>query len=247
MVDIHSHILPGLDDGPRTLQEAVAMIHMAADAGTTDIVATPHANDQFGYDLQVVEQKISELLNAANKRIRIHRGCDFHLSPKNIFDALNNKQKYTINGKCYLLVELPDLMAPSSLSGILTRLRSAGITPVLTHPERNTLLQERISHIEHFVEGGCLVQVTAMSILGGFGKMEQRASEYLLQRGLVHFIASDAHDTYHRPPTLAEAHRTILRWFGEDTATVLFVTNPHLVLSGDALPYDMLRPTRQGL
>src|SRR2546423_14488956 len=118
MIDIHSHILPGLDDGPKTLEEAAAMVRMAADNGITEIVATPHANDEFPYNLQVVQQKISDLMEASNNILRIHRGCDFHLSMKNILDALDQTDKYTINGKCYLLVELPDLMAPSSIPGI---------------------------------------------------------------------------------------------------------------------------------
>src|SRR5882757_3730627 len=112
MIDIHSHILPGMDDGPQTLEEAVAMVRMAADSGTTEIVATPHANDEFAYDLQILEQKISDLLEASNNIVRIHRGCDFHVSMKNMLGALDKIDKYTINGKSYLLVELPDLMAP---------------------------------------------------------------------------------------------------------------------------------------
>jgi protein-tyrosine phosphatase len=235
MIDIHSHILPGLDDGARTLDEAMAMVRMAADSGTTDIVATPHANDQFHYAVEIVEQKISDLLEASHHVLRIHRGCDFHLSTRNILDALRHAEKYTIAGKRYLLVEPPDLMAPSSIGGILARLRSAGVTPILTHPERNSLLQERISQIESFVDSGCLIQVTALSILGGFDKDAQRASEQLLQRGLVHFIASDAHDTRYRPPLLAEARRVIAERFGEEIADTLFVKNPGAVLRGEPL------------
>jgi protein-tyrosine phosphatase len=235
MIDIHSHILPSLDDGARTLEEAVQMVRMAANSGTTDMVASPHANDMFAYDSEVVEQKIAELLEASNHVIRIHRGCDFHLSTKNMLEGMKHADKYTINGKGYLLVELPDLMSPSSVSGILAHLKSAGIKPIITHPERNTILQDRVSQIESFVDAGCLIQVTAMSLLGGFGKAAQRASEDLLERGCVHFIASDAHDTYHRPPILSEARRAVASRFGEETARALFVTNPLSVVKGQNL------------
>jgi protein-tyrosine phosphatase len=239
MIDIHSHILPALDDGARTLEEAVQMVRMAANSGITEMVASPHANDQFAYDSEIVERKIAELLEASNHAVRIHRGCDFHLSTKNMLDGMKHTDKYTINGKGYLLVELPDFMAPSSVSGILARLQSTGITPIITHPERNTILQDRSSQVGSFVKAGCLIQVTAMSLLGGFGKSAQRASEYLLEQGWVHFIASDAHDTQHRPPLLSEARRVVKGRFGEEIARVLFLTNPMCVVGGSSLPmYD---------
>ena len=236
MIDIHSHILPGLDDGARTLEEAVEMVRMAADNGTTDIVASPHANDQYAYDLELIENKIGELQEASKHVIRVHRGCDFHLSTKNLFAVLKHPQEYTVNGKSYLLTELPELMSPSSASGILARLQSAGLMPIITHPERNTILRDRISEVEAFVNAGCLIQVTAMSLLGGFGKPAQRASEYLLDRGWVHFIASDAHDTRYRPPLLTDAHRAVTKLWGTETARALFTTNPMLVLRGSAFP-----------
>jgi protein-tyrosine phosphatase len=236
MIDIHSHILTGLDDGARTLEEAVEMVRMAVDSGTTDIVASPHANDQYAYDLELIEDKITELLEASKHAIRIHRGCDFHLSTKNLFEVLKQAHKYTVNGKSYLLTELPDLMPPPSASRILARLQSAGLMPIITHPERNTILQDRISEVEAFVNAGCLIQVTAMSLLGGFGKPAQRASEYLLDRGWVHFVASDAHDVRYRPPILSDAHRAVTNLWGTETAEALFITNPMLALRGSAFP-----------
>src|SRR5919197_2522210 len=97
MIDIHSHILPELDDGPKTLEESVAMVKMAAAAGTTDIVATPHANPQFAFDPEAIERKISELATACGNVLRIHCGCDLHLTLENIQDALQRPAKYAIN------------------------------------------------------------------------------------------------------------------------------------------------------
>src|SRR5438046_1222974 len=104
MIDIHSHILAGLDDGARSLEESVAMVRMAAAAGTTDIVASPHANQTYAFDVQAVEAKIGELQQALGSSPRIYFGCDFHLTPENIADALSAWEKYSINHRGYLLV-----------------------------------------------------------------------------------------------------------------------------------------------
>src|SRR5215510_8528407 len=109
MVDVHSHILPGLDDGSGSIEESVAMLRMAADAGTTDIVATPHASTEFVFDAGVVEQKIIEVQAAAGGDIRVHYGCDFHLTMENIEDAMAHPGKYSINHLGYLMVEFSDL------------------------------------------------------------------------------------------------------------------------------------------
>ena len=200
MIDIHSHILPALDDGARSLDESVAMVRMAAASGTTDIVATPHSNYEFSYDAEAVTRKVSELEQASGHALRIHRGCDFHLSASNILDALEHPNKYTINAKNYLLVEFPEMVIPTSIDGVFSRLGNRGITPIITHPERNSVLQRQLSHVEDWVQGGCLVQVTAQSLIGTFGKAAHRTAHELLEAGLVHFVASDAHDLKHRPP-----------------------------------------------
>ncbi len=232
MIDIHSHILPAVDDGARTMEEAVAMVEMAAADGTTDIVATPHANDEFTYDVETVAAKIRELEEASGRRIRIHRGCDLHLSLSNIFDAIRNPAKYTIDGNGYLLVEFPDLMPPTGFEGALTRLRRSGITPIITHPERHGILQHRPEQAKRWIQAGCLVQVTAQSILGAFGKEAKRCSQQLLERNLVHVVASDCHDRQYRPPLLSEAYRVVAAEHGDHIGDALFRDHPAAVLAG---------------
>jgi protein-tyrosine phosphatase len=144
MVDIHSHILWGLDDGPETLDESLAMLRMAADCGTTDIVATPHANSRYNFDPAVITSRIEELGSYPGLP-RIHRGCDFHLSALNIEDALQNPAKYTINFGRYLMVELPEMFSPDSIARVLRSLSSQDMLPVITHPERNPVLQRSLS------------------------------------------------------------------------------------------------------
>jgi protein-tyrosine phosphatase len=248
MIDIHSHILHGLDDGSPDLEESVAMARMAAEAGTTDIVASPHADLQFSFDPEVAEQKIAELTEACGQVVRIHYGCDFHIHFDNVLDALAHPLKYAINHKVYVLVELPELLVLKATEDVLERLRSAGMAVILTHPERNRLLQRRLDKIETWVvDRGCYVQLTAQSLLGRFGRKAKTCSEQLLERGLAHFVASDGHDTKIRPPRLDEARAWVAENFDEVSAERLFVANPAAVLTGETLPagkIDMPRRRR---
>ena len=170
MIDIHSHILPGLDDGSKSLEESVAMLRQAAAAGTTEIVATPHANQDYDFDPLVVEQKIGELQAAVGDAPRIHYGCDFHLTLENIEDAVRSPGKYSINHRGYLLVEFSDFLIPKTTDEIFARMMKAGLRPIVTHPERNQLLQHRLPEMEEWVAQGVHMQVTAQSLMGRFGK-----------------------------------------------------------------------------
>jgi protein-tyrosine phosphatase len=236
MVDIHSHILPGLDDGAETLEESLAMLKIAAEAGTTDIVATPHANTEFTFQPDLVAQKLAELSAAAGDSIRIHTGCDFHLQYENIQDALEQPVKYTINHKNYLLVEFSDLMIFNTTGDIFYQLRSAGMVPVVTHPERNGLLQKRFEALNQWVEEGACLQVTAQSFLGRFGKHAREYAEKLMKAGLVHFVASDAHGTKDRTPDMREAFEYVSGRYGAKRAEQLFELNPRAALEGKRLP-----------
>ncbi len=242
MIDIHSHILAGLDDGAKTPEESLAMVRMAAETGTTDIVATPHSNLEFSFDPDLVDRKIAELQEAAGDIIRIHRGCDFHLHYDNIQDALADPSKYAINRKCYVLVEFSQLLVSRATENILHRIREAGMMPVITHPERHALLQQRIEQLATWVENGWYLQVTAQSFLGRFGKAARNFSEKLLSRGLVHFVASDAHDTAYRPPRLDQAYAHIADKYGAELAELLCAVNPKAALEGTPIETGAVPP-----
>ncbi|HUA86430.1 MAG TPA: CpsB/CapC family capsule biosynthesis tyrosine phosphatase [Bryobacteraceae bacterium] len=231
MIDIHSHVLYGLDDGAGTLEDSLAMIRMAAASGTTDLVATPHANLEYKFDPEKIRERLSEI---SGEGVRVYSGCDFHLSYENIQDAIENPAKYAINHKCYLLVEFSDLIIFRNTSEIFARLQDAGMIPVVTHPERNGLLRQRVEEIARWVEDGARVQVTAQSFLGHFGRRAREFSEILLDRGLVHFIASDAHDCEHRPPKLDQAFQWIEKRHSQEVAERLCVTNPRAAIEGVA-------------
>ena len=214
------------------MEQSLEMLRIAVEGGTGDIVASPHANQHFKFEPDVVAQKIEELRNAVAGSIRIHTGCDFHLSFDNIQDSLQHPTKYTINHKSYVLVEFSDLLIPKTSDDVFYQMQAAGMIPIVTHPERNMLLQKRLEKLEEWVASGCLLQVTAQSLLGRFGKHAKSFADLLLSKGLVHIVASDAHDTTHRPPLLEEAYAYVAKAYGEGRAQALFVTNPGAVLIG---------------
>src|SRR5258707_583951 len=211
------------------------MLRLAVESGTTDIVASPHANLEFKFEPDIIAAKLEEMRGAIDGAIRIHTGCDFHLSYDNIQDSLQHPTKYAINHKRYVLVEFSDLLIPKTTDDVFYQMQSAGITPIITHPERNMLLHKRLEKLADWAQSGCLLQVTAASLLGRFGKQAKAFADRLLQQNLVHIVASDAHDTKYRPPSLKEAYEYVSKACGPGTAEMLFVRNPAATLTGSPL------------
>lgn len=208
------------------------MLNIAVAAGTTDIVATPHANSEFPYDVARVTNTFQELSDKSAGLINLHLGCDFHLNYKNLQDAVLFPDKYTINHHQYLMVELPELVPLFTTRDALRQLIQAGIIPVITHPERNASLQSNLHELHSWVAIGCLVQVTAQSLFGDFGPAAKRASHSLLDANSAHFLASDAHDCTHRTPDLSKCFNYISSRYGPLRAEELFLSNPAAVLCG---------------
>jgi len=229
-------VLYGLDDGAHTLEESVDMVRMAAASGTTDLVATPHANLVYRFEPELIRERLAEVHAASEGLLRLYTGCDFHLSYDNIQDAVSNPRKYTINQGPYLLVEFSDLLIFKNTQEIFERLIGEGMIPIVTHPERNGLLRQREDELAAWVEGGALLQVTAQSLMGQFGGRAREFSRLLLDRGLVHFVASDGHDCEHRPPKMDGARAWLAKTYGEPLAEALCETNPRATITGEPLP-----------
>ena len=232
MIDIHSHIIWGVDDGARNREDSIAMLRLAAETGTTDIVATPHCDRQYKFDPAVRDERIRELMDATGGVPRIHPGCDFRLSFDNIQIALQEPARFTINGLRYLLVEFEDVLIPPTTEEIFRRFMEREICPVITHPERNPILQGSFERLQSWKQMGCLLQVTAQCLTDRFGKAAQESAWELLRRGLVHVVASDGHDTGHRPPRLDLAREILTLEMGADAADLLLVANPSAILAG---------------
>jgi protein-tyrosine phosphatase len=248
MVDIHSHILWGLDDGADSLETSLAMIQLAASTGTTDIVATPHANNTYDFQPAKIHERIQELKTELQTRsgtiLNIHTGCDFHMSFGNIENALKTPQPYTINGHGYLMVELPEHVIPPNLGRAFEHMLGAGMLPVITHPERNRVLWNDERQFNAWLHNGCLAQVTAQSLEGHFGRRAKEIAWRLIQDGRAQFVASDGHDLEFRPPRLDRAFALVAEKFGDPAARKLFIQNPLHVLKGTRIE-DSAPPEKQ--
>jgi len=239
MVDIHHHLLPGLDDGSRDLETSVAMARMAVEDGITHVVCTPHASSNWTFNPSLVAERLASLRDALareNIPLTLGSGCDFHLSYDNIQDATAHPTKYTINGHEYLLIELPDHGISPNLGNTLYDLRLAGMVPILTHPERNPTLQRNPALLEDWLRNGLLVQITTSSVLGQMGKQAEQMSRTLLTNRWVHFLATDAHNLEKRPPRMAAACEIVTKRHGSGYADLLCKENPKAVFEGRPLP-----------
>ncbi|HXZ81655.1 MAG TPA: CpsB/CapC family capsule biosynthesis tyrosine phosphatase [Terriglobales bacterium] len=237
MVDIHCHLLPGVDDGATSWDVSVAMCRMAEQDGIRHIVATPHANDEFSYDRNTNLRLLQELRERVAGSVRLSLGCDFHLSYENIQDAMANPERYTIEDTPYLLVELSEFAMPPGISDSLRRFLSIGISPIITHPERNLILQRTPERILKWVDLGCVVQVTASAFIGRWGKRAREVAEMLLKRRAIHVLASDAHGVDDRLPILSKARDMVARLSSEETANMLVEQNPQAIVDGEDLAW----------
>jgi len=238
VIDIHCHILPEVDDGPKSWAVSLEMCRMAAADGITHMVATPHCNDRYHYDHEHLTGCLKHLQEMVGDSPQLNLGCDFHLSYDNLQSLLAQPHLYTIAGANYLLVELSDFSIPSRIGDWFLRLGDRGLTPVITHPERNAILRQTPQRVIEFVELGCAVQITANALTGFWGQRVARAAAWLLEREAVHVIASDAHDTRHRTPILSQARAAAAEIAGEEVARALIEDNPRAILCGQQLPYS---------
>jgi protein-tyrosine phosphatase len=237
MVDLHCHILPALDDGAKSMEIAVAMAEMAVADGTTHLVATPHASSGFSFDYEAVRRLRDELQEKMGTRLTLASGCDFHLNPENLAALGRDPRPYCINQKNYLLVEFNEFSIPPVMDQTLHELQLAGIHPIITHPERNSILRTNPDRLAKWVRCGCFAQITAGSLLGVFGDSARQDAEHWLAQGCVHFVASDGHNLTSRPPKLNEAFQAVQSAFGEEKATALFAENPLAAFEGRPLAY----------
>lgn len=238
MVDIHCHILPGLDDGAKTMEVSVQMAESAIADGITHVIGTPHSNAEYAFRPELILERRNELQALVKGRLEIRTGCDFHLSFENLHDIETNTTKYTLNQQSYLLVEFADFAIPPNIDDTLHNLQLLGLYPIITHPERNGLIRHQPEKLWRWLRHGCYVQVTAQALLGRFGKDTAKIAMRWLEDERVHFVASDAHSVTGRPLKLKEAYDLVAKRFGEARAQALFTDNPMAALEGKPLPYQ---------
>ncbi len=237
MVDLHCHILFGIDDGPGTIEESLAMAEDAIADGITHIVATPHSSSDFFFDFQNVRGIRQALADKIGDRLVLATGCDFHLNPENLRALRQDPAPFCINQKDYLLVEFNEFAIPPAMDQTLHDLQLQNLRPIITHPERNHIIRTQPDRFHNWINAGCFAQITAGSLAGVFGPIASERAWHWIGQGLVHFIASDAHNTGRRPLKLKFAYDDVKSRFGEDKARALLIDNPQAAFEGIPLPH----------
>ena len=236
MIDIHSHILPGIDDGPSTLEESLQMARIAVEDGIGIMIATPHCLNGLYVNWRAHILSACAEFNAALKKnhipLTVLPGSEVHLSPE-IMNALENDQLMTLNdtGR-YLSLELPDQFIPQSVIGFIGQLKNKKITPIISHPERNPTIQHNAELLYNFILAGALSQISAGSPNGAFGSHALHSCQSIIERQMIHFMASDAHSPKARPPKLQTAFKRLYSIAGKSRAESILFKAPQAVLEG---------------
>jgi protein-tyrosine phosphatase len=242
LVDIHCHLLAGLDDGPRTLQDALRMCRIAWEDGTRAIAALAHIGPQWPEAtprriLEATRQLAAEL-DRAGLPLAVFPGAEVMGRP-DIEDAWQQGKLLSMaDRRSYLLIELPPGVLVD-FGDLIRRVARLGVRPILAHPERDPQLLHRAGAIEELLRLGCLVQVSAESITNPPCRADGRAVKRWLRRGIVHLVGSDGHSPGQRPPRMAAAYTRIARWAGIGTADRICSTNGLMVLQGVPLRREL--------
>ena len=236
MIDIHNHIIPGLDDGSKSLEMSMKMLKHASKQGITEIVNTVHYQhpkvDMNSISFDAVQIELENLLLELNKNyipIKLHIGAEIFFLP-NLLSLIDKPMTTFGNGK-YMLIEFPLNLMPDSQKQQLFDLRMSGVIPVIAHPERYLSIQRKPELVLNWLDAGCIIQVDAGSVLGYLGSKAQETSEIIIKNSWCQVIASDAHDDKKRNFCMKDAHGLIKSWIGEQ-AMKLFKENPYAIING---------------
>lgn len=245
MIDLHFHPLPGIDDGPRDWESAVALCRAAAADGVREIVATPHVlRDPWWNEDPAARRALVEELNARlGGSPRVHEGCEMWFTDElvDLAEQRSNGSALTTLGRSrYVLVEFHPLMVPRGVASAFHELKVLGLVPLIAHPERNAVFAREPETLVSLVSAGAVVQVTAGSLVGDFGRAAREAADDFVEAGLAHVVASDSHDVKKRPCRMSAARERVRKLWGAEVEGGLFEANPAAVLADEALPFNSL-------
>jgi protein-tyrosine phosphatase len=238
MIDLHCHILPGIDDGPASLEDAVRMARIAVEDGIHTLVTTPHGVDwasTHGGDESDLRHEIAALQGELRRQeldLEILPGMEVHLLPETP-SLYRGKQVFTLNSSRYILVEFPIHSFPIYAEDTLFNLQVHKLVPVIAHAERYSALAERPELLEQMVARGMLLQITAGSLMGQFGAQAREMAETLITRRMAHVMASDGHSVSRRPPILSGGLQRAGQLVGEDIALEMVTTVPAAILRNE--------------
>jgi len=243
MIDLHCHMLPGIDDGAPDLETSLAMARMAAADGIRVTACTPHimpgVYENTGPGIRAGIVKLQAAIDEAGIPLRLVQGADVHIAP-GLGAGLREGRIAALNGTRYFLFEPPHHVAPPRLEDAVFEVMSAGFQPLVTHPERLTWIETHYGIMRNLAHAGAWMQITCGSVTGRFGRRPKYWAERMLDEGLVHVLATDAHNLRNRCPVMSEARDAVAARLGEDAAHDMVVTRPQGVLD-DVVP-DSLPP-----
>jgi protein-tyrosine phosphatase len=244
LIDLHCHILPGVDDGARELAVSLAMARASVADGVSVLACTPHIlpglYHNTGPQIRIAVQHLQHALDEEEIPLRLVPGADVHMVP-DLVEGLNSGRILPLSGSRYVLVEPPHHTAPPHLGGFFFSLLVAGFVPILTHPERLTWVPQRYDTIQRLVQAGVWMQITSGSLTGAFGRTAQYWAHRMLDEGCVHLLATDAHDNERRPPNLSRGRDLAAARVGAEEAEHLVLTRPGGVIAND-LPSNLPMP-----
>ena len=233
MIDMHCHILPGIDDGASDLEEALEMARIAESEGIKKIVNTSHFHPEFKYTMG---EELVEAINSFNVALKANKidlevliGNEIYYTDE-IIEELHNLNFHTLNNSKYLLIEFSPMNVPKNLADVVYEVKLKGYIPVLAHVERYNNIIENPNIIYDCIKEGAIIQVNASSILGKHGKEIKKVSDILLDNNMIHIVASDAHGSERRRPQLREAYEFVKNKYSEETADNLFKNNQSLII-----------------
>lgn len=238
MIDIHCHIVPNIDDGAKSLDDALEMAKIAYNEGIRKIINTSHYHPSFNYikgkELLNRVKEFNNILKLNNIDIEIFIGNELYYS-EDIIEIIEQKEFYSLNNSRYLLIEFSPLNFPKNILDIIYEIKIRGYIPVLAHVERYKKVQENVNLIYECINEGALIQVNSSSIIGKNGNEIKKVSDILLDNNMVHFIATDAHSSTRRRPIIKETYNYIVKKYGEKKAQTLFIQNPSKVINNEEI------------
>lgn len=240
MTDIHTHIIPGVDDGSESMQMSLSMLALSAESGITAVVATPHCNIPGEADNYVSMDLYTDFLNLQKEAeraeipVKILRGMEVYTTPE-LPKLIRERKVWSLNGTRYLLLEFAFNEEPSFCTEMLKTLRKMGVRPVVAHPERYFFIQDDPQIAYEWCIGGAALQINKGSLLGRFGEGPERTARLLVGHGLAACVASDAHSDYQRSTYMTDVSRMLAADYGEELRDLLMEVNPGRILKNETL------------
>ena len=234
MIDIHSHIIPNVDDGARSFDESIDILKEAKEVGFSDVILTPHFITDYNETKEDELIKIKEELQEENDDVKLYSGMEVYIDEKMI-DLVKKNKILTLAESRYLLIELPLSNSVSFLDYIIYALQSNNIVPIIAHPERYLMVQENYKVVEEYIEKGCLIQCNYASVLGYYGKDAQKTVKKLLKNNLINFLGSDCHRKNTIYKIIPKAIKKIIKIIGKDEFYKISTLNPQKILNNEEI------------